>query len=133
MRQGFSALKYLHENNICHRDIKPENFLLYKEKKPDNIKLIDFGLAKKLSENEIMSNPNGTAYYIAPEVLKGEYTVKCDIWSMGVVLYIMMCGRPPFKGKSNPEIISSVLKGEYHFDYPSFETASEEVKDFISK
>ncbi len=133
MRQGFSALKYLHDNNICHRDIKPENFLLYKDKKPDNIKLIDFGLAKKLSENEIMSNPNGTAYYIAPEVLKGEYTVKCDVWSMGVVLYIMMCGRPPFKGKSNPEIISSVLKGEYHFDYPAFETASEEVKDFISK
>jgi calcium-dependent protein kinase len=76
MRQGFSALKYLHENSICHRDIKPENFLLYKEKDPDNIKLIDFGLAKKLSENEIMNNPNGTAYYIAPEVLKGDYTVK---------------------------------------------------------
>lgn len=133
MRQGFSALKYLHENNIWHRDIKPENFLLYKDKNPDNIKLIDFGLAKKLSENEIMSNPNGTAYYIAPEVLKGEYTVKCDVWSMGVVLYIMMCGRPPFKGKTNPEIISSVLKGEYHYDYPSFEKASEEVKDFIAK
>lgn len=133
MRQGFSALKYLHENSICHRDIKPENFLLYKEKEPDNIKLIDFGLAKKLSENEIMSNPNGTAYYIAPEVLKGDYTVKCDIWSMGVVLYIMMCGRPPFKGKTNPEIINSVLKGEYNFDYPSFEIASDDVKDFISK
>lgn len=52
---------------------------------------------------------------------------------MGVVLYIMMCGRPPFKGKTNPEIISNVLKGEYHFDYPSFEIASEEAKDFISK
>ena len=133
MRQGLSALKYLHENNICHRDIKPENFLLYKEKDPDNIKLIDFGLAKKLSENEIMSNPNGTAYYIAPEVLKGEYSMKCDIWSMGVVLFIMMWGRPPFKGKNNPEIINNVLKGEYHFDYPSFETATEDVKDFISK
>jgi len=133
MRQGFSALKYLHENSICHRDIKPENFLLYKEKNPDNIKLIDFGLAKKLSENEIMNNPNGTAYYIAPEVLKGEYSMKCDIWSMGVVLYIMMCGRPPFKGKTNPDIINSVLKGEYNFDYPSFESASEDVKDFITQ
>lgn len=133
MRQGFSAIKYLHENSICHRDIKPENFLLYKEKDPDNIKLIDFGLAKKLSKNEIMNNPNGTAYYIAPEVLKGEYTLKWDVWSMGVVLYIMMCGRPPFKGKTNPEIINNVLKGDYHFDYPSFETASDDVKDFISK
>ena len=106
---------------------------MYKDKDPDNIKLIDFGLAKKLSENEIMNNPNGTAYYIAPEVLKGDYNLKCDVWSMGVVLFIMMCGRPPFKGKTNPDIISSVLKGEYSLDYPSFEKASEEAKDFIAK
>lgn len=133
MRQAFGALKYLHSNNIAHRDIKPENFLLFKDNNPDNVKLIDFGLSKKLSENEIMSNPNGTAYYIAPEVLNGEYDNKCDIWSMGVVLYILLCGRPPFKGKSNPEIIKSVMKGEYNFDYPAFESASDEVKEFISR
>lgn len=131
MRQAFSALKYLHMNNIAHRDIKPENFLLFKEDDLDNIKLIDFGLSKKLSDDEIMHNPNGTAYYIAPEVLNGEYDYKCDIWSMGVVLYILLCGRPPFKGKSNPEIIKNVLKGEYHFDYESFSSVSDEVKAFI--
>jgi len=118
-------------NSIAHRDIKPENFLLFKENDLDNIKLIDFGLSKKLSENEIMHNPNGTAYYIAPEVLNGEYDNKCDIWSMGVVLYILLCGRPPFKGKSNPEIIKNVIQGEYTFDYPSFESVSDEVKEFI--
>lgn len=133
MRQAFAALKYLHLNHIVHRDIKPENFLLFKDNDSSNVKLIDFGLAKKLTENEIMNNPNGTAYYIAPEVLGGEYDEKCDVWSMGVVLYILLCGRPPFKGKSNPEIIKAVLKGEYHFDYPSFDNVSPEVKDFISK
>ena len=84
MRQAFYALCYLHEMSICHRDIKPENFLLYKEDDSSHIKLIDFGLAKKVTKNELMSTPNGTPYYIgipivtyfhiAPEVLKGSYT-----------------------------------------------------------
>ena len=65
------------------------------------IKLIDFGLAKKVDPKEVMSTPNGTPYYIAPEVLKGSYTTQCDNWSMGVVLYIMLCGKPAFKGKNN--------------------------------
>lgn len=74
MRQAFYALCYLHNNKICHRDIKPENFLLFKEDDDSYVKLIDFGLAKKISRNEIMNSPNGTPYYIAPEVLKGSYT-----------------------------------------------------------
>ena len=74
MRQAFYALCYLHNNKICHRDIKPENFLLFKEDDDSYIKLIDFGLSKRVSKNELMSSPNGTPYYIAPEVLKGSYT-----------------------------------------------------------
>ena len=74
MKQSFYALLYLHKNRICHRDIKPENFLLYKEDDSGHIKLIDFGLAKVVTPNEIMNKPNGTPYYIAPEVLKGSYT-----------------------------------------------------------
>lgn len=74
MRQAFYALCYLHNNKICHRDIKPENFLLFKEDDDSYVKLIDFGLAKRVSKNEVMNSPNGTPYYIAPEVLKGSYT-----------------------------------------------------------
>jgi calcium-dependent protein kinase len=90
--------------NFCS-DIKPENFLLFKEQDDSYIKLIDFGLAKRVSKNEVMNAPNGTPYYIAPEVLKGSYTTQCDNWSMGVVLYIMLSGKPPFGGRSNKEII----------------------------
>jgi len=64
----------LHTNRICHRDIKPENFLLYNQDDDSHVKLIDFGLAKKVGQNEVMNAPNGTPYYIAPEVLKGSYT-----------------------------------------------------------
>lgn len=74
MRQAFYALCYLHNNKICHRDIKPENFLLFKENDDSYVKLIDFGLAKRVTKNEVMTAPNGTPYYIAPEVLKGSYT-----------------------------------------------------------
>ena len=105
MRQGFYALLYLHTNRICHRDIKPENFLLYKENDDSYIKLIDFGLAKRVSRTTVMNDPNGTPYYIAPEVLKGSYTTQCDNWSMGIVMFIILSGRPPFGGKSNKEII----------------------------
>lgn len=133
MRQCFAALKYMHLQRIVHRDIKPENFLLFKEDDHSNIKIIDFGLAAINKGSDIMNKPNGTAYYIAPEVLKGDYDNKCDIWSMGVVLYILMCGRPPFKGDTNPDIIKSVLKGKFSFDYPSFDNATDECKDLISK
>jgi len=118
MRQAFYALCYLHNNKICHRDIKPENFLLYKEDDESHIKLIDFGLAKRVSRDEVMNAPNGTPYYIAPEVLKGSYTTQCDNWSMGVVMFIMLSGKPPFGGRSNKEIIESVLKGNYNIQTP---------------
>lgn len=124
-------MNYLHTNRICHRDIKPENFLLYKENQDEHIKLIDFGLAKRVGQNEIMNAPNGTPYYIAPEVLKGSYTTQCDNWSMGVVLFIMLSGKPPFGGKTNKEIIDNVLKGTYSYSNPVWGNISAEAKSFI--
>jgi len=133
MRQAFYALCYLHNNKICHRDIKPENFLLYKEDDESHIKLIDFGLAKRVSRDEVMNAPNGTPYYIAPEVLKGSYTTQCDNWSMGVVMFIMLSGKPPFGGRSNKEIIESVLKGNYNIQTPVWQQISNGAKDLIQQ
>ena len=120
-------------NILFIRDIKPENFLLYKENDDSHIKLIDFGLAKKVSQNELMTTPNGTPYYIAPEVLKGSYTTQCDNWSMGVVMFIMLSGRPPFGGKNNNDILNNVLTGTYDFSHPNWLQISDEAKDLISK
>jgi calcium-dependent protein kinase len=133
MRQAFYALCYLHNNKICHRDIKPENFLLFKENDDSYIKLIDFGMAKRVSRNEVMNSPNGTPYYIAPEVLKGSYTTQCDNWSMGVVMYIMLSGKPPFGGRSNKEIIDNVLKGTYNFNGSVWQAISSNAKSLISQ
>ena len=86
-----------------------------------------------MSKNEVMNAPNGTPYYIAPEVLKGSYTTQCDNWSMGVVLFIMLSGKPPFGGRSNKEIIENVLKGTYSLASPVWEKISDSAKDLISK
>ena len=95
--------------------------------------MIDFGLAKKVSANELMTTPNGTPYYIAPEVFKGSYTTQCDNWSMGVVMYIMLSGRPPFGGKNNNEILHNVLNGTFDFSSSVWQQISDDAKDLISK
>lgn len=133
MRQIFSAVAYLHSNKICHRDLKPENFLLKYPDDDSSIKLIDFGLSRKLNENEYMNDPNGTPFYIAPEILEGEYTEAVDNWSLGVILYIMLSGSPPFYGKDNKEILRAVQKGVYTLSLKPFVKCSIEVKDLISK
>lgn len=107
--------------------------MLFKENDDSYVKLIDFGLAKRVTKDEVMTAPNGTPYYIAPEVLKGSYTTQCDNWSMGVVLFIMLSGKPPFGGKSNKEIIDNVLKGEYSFKNPVWENISDNAKDLLAK
>lgn len=126
-----SQVRILQRHNSANRDIKPENFLLYKDNDDSHIKLIDFGLAKKVSQNELMTTPNGTPYYIAPEVLKGSYTTQCDNWSMGVVMYIMLSGRPPFGGKNNNEILHNVLHGSFDFSAAVWSNISDDAKDLI--
>lgn len=81
----------MHKNNIVHRDIKPENILFY-DRTSWRIKLIDFGTSQKVRPDHLMREPFGTPYYMAPEVIRGIYTKKCDVWSVGVILYIMIVG-----------------------------------------
>ena len=83
-----------------HRDLKPENVLIDKELN-NTLKIIDFGTSIMRKENESLTNTHGTSYYIAPEVLKKKYNEKCDVWSIGVILFILLSGKPPFDGKDD--------------------------------
>jgi calcium-dependent protein kinase len=103
---------YLHNKKIAHRDIKPDN-ILFETVDSLNVKLMDFGNSRKMGNNEGLSGVYGTAYYVAPEVLSGNYDEKCDIWSVGVILYMLLSGNPPFDGRSDLRILDSVKKGEY--------------------
>ena len=140
MRKILSSVKYLHEMGICHRDLKPENFLFVDKSEDAEIKLIDFGLSKRFGTpheahqtHEKMHTIVGTPYYVAPEVLKGNYEESCDLWSLGVILYIMLCGYPPFEGDNNKEIFKRVLQQQLEFDPEDWTTISKEAKDLISK
>jgi len=116
-KQLMNAICHCHSNNICHRDLKPEN-LLFLNKTDDDLKVIDFGLSRIFGEKDhTMKTKVGTAYYVSPEILLGEYDEKCDIWSCGVILYILLCGIPPFNGKSDNDIYRQISKKK--FSYPS--------------
>ena len=144
IKKMLSAIKHLHEHKICHRDLKPENFL-YSDDSPDaEIKLIDFGLSKRFGTNKITGKDGklekiklktvvGTPYYVAPEVLKGSYDNSCDIWSLGIILFIFLCGYPPFEGDNSKEIFKNVLKQKLVFDPVDWSVVSEEAKDLITQ
>ena len=125
------AIAHCHSRGITHRDLKPEN-ILFESLKPDaEIKLIDFGLSRKYSKDEKMHTILGTPYYVAPEVLKGEYDEKCDIWSIGAMTYLMLCGDPPFTGGSNNEIFKKIVKNEVKFNPYKWKNISSNAKDFV--
>ena len=134
MLQIVSAICYSHSNRIVHRDIKPENIMLEKTNN-DNllIKLIDWGGARYFSKNKKMSTIKGTPYYIAPEVLKEVYDEKCDIWSIGVIFYVLLCGYPPFNGDTDIEIMQNVQRGQFFFPEEEWDVISPEAKDLIRK
>lgn len=133
IRQISSALCHCHKLKVCHRDIKPENFLLKFENDISSVKQIDFGLAQQLVDGQTLTDPNGTPFYIAPEIIKGSYNYLCDNWSIGIILYVMLCGCPPFYGSNNKEIFTRILKGTYTFNLRPFKVCSDEVKDLIAK
>lgn len=131
MKQILSGICYLHKYNIVHRDIKPENILLESKNSLLNIKIVDFGLSAFFSKDYKLRDRLGTAYYIAPEVLKKKYNEKCDVWSCGVILYILLCGYPPFGGQNDQDIIKKVEKGKYYFDFNDWKNISDEAKELI--
>ena len=138
--QVFSGLCYLHENNIIHRDIKLENIMISDIEKDIItkeeyfwLKIIDFGTAKIFQKNKKEKTIIGSSYYIAPEVLKKQYNEKCDTWSIGVVLFMLITGVPPFDGKNDKEIIHSIQKGKYDKNNKKLLNYSKDVQDLLSK
>ena len=134
-RQILLALNYCHSENVVHRDLKPENFLFVDKTEQSDLKIIDFGLSKIMGSGKLqrMKTRAGTPYYISPEVLAGSYDISCDMWSAGCMLYILLCGYPPFYGDDNTEILQMVAKGVFDFDGEEWDDISADAKDLIKK
>lgn len=129
-----TAINYCHSHGVCHRDIKPENILFSDTDDLSSIKVVDFGLSRVFTvEDKIMTSIVGTTYYMSPEVINGNYNEKCDIWSAGCLLYIMLCGRPPFYAKNDSDLIRKINSKAYSFSYPEFDNVSIDAKDLITR
>ena len=133
LKQILGCINYCHQNNIVHRDLKPENVLLEQNREFDQIKIIDFGTSLVFDESKKLDEKLGTPYYIAPEVLAKNYGSKCDIWSCGVITYIVLSGIPPFNGASDQEIMKKVKVGKFSFADQIWGSISETGKDFITQ
>jgi len=132
IRDVLDAIAYCHSINVVHRDLKPENFLLANEDEDAPIKIIDFGLSRHADPTfGVMESRVGTPYYVAPEVLQRHYTSKCDIWSIGVIVYILLCGFAPFAGDNDYETMYQIENYELEFPSPEWDDISHEAKDFV--
>ena len=133
MKTLCEALSYLHKMNVVHRDLKPENILLATEAEDAPIKIADFGLARMVDNKEMMKTACGTPGYVAPEVLqnKGYSSGAVDMWSTGVILYILLCGFPPFYEEELPALFDQILKGRYDFPSPWWDNISDSAKQLV--
>jgi len=128
------AIDYLHGMGIAHRDLKPENLLLSDKSKNGKVMISDFGLSKIFNDEEVMKTACGTPGYVAPEVLKRQgYGKEVDLWSIGVITYILLCGYPPFYDQNNVELYKQILACRYEFEKPWWDNISEDAKGFIRK
>jgi len=133
MQQIVRAIYYMHENHVCHRDLKPENFL-FQTKDPiekNTLKIIDFGLSCKFTPDQVLTTKAGTPYYVAPQVLAGKYDQSSDMWSCGVIMFVLLCGYPPFYGENDADVLSKVRLGNFSFNASDWKNVSEDAKNLI--
>ncbi|CAD8065616.1 unnamed protein product [Paramecium sonneborni] len=130
-----SAVAYIHEQGMMHRDIKPENIMFTDRDIRSEPKLIDFGLSVKydsFSYNKLKAGV-GTPVYLAPEVIEGTYNEKCDVWSLGVLLFNMLIGYPPFYGRNRQELYENIQYQNLIFDRRHWRNSSDEIKDLLKR
>ena len=146
MEKIISAVAYCHEKGICHRDLKPQNILFCDETPNSQLKIVDFGISKiydpslsslkeelnDINKNKKMTSQIGTRYYLSPEAIKGSYTEKCDIWSLGIILYILLSGYPPFMGENDNQILQNIISCKFTFPNPEWKNISDSAKNLIS-
>mmetsp|Transcript_69493 Transcript_69493/g.226322 ORF Transcript_69493/g.226322 Transcript_69493/m.226322 type:complete len:537 (-) Transcript_69493:496-2106(-) len=132
-QQILRAVFYMHSKGIVHRDLKPEN-CVFATKEPlakSVLKVVDFGLSCRFAPGEVLYEKVGAPFYVAPQVLAGRYNNLCDLWSTGVMVYLLLCGYAPFNGKKEAEVLTKVRLGNFVFDDKSWGHVSEDAKDLI--
>jgi len=136
--QIVDGVEYLHSQGIAHRDLKPENLLCCEDDttgkyKPFRVVIADFGLSKVFNEDETLNTSCGTPDYVAPEVITAEssYDKSVDMWSCGVITYVLLCGFSPFLSSTQTGLFEKIIRAEYDFPDPEWTNISEEAKDFI--
>lgn len=134
MNNLLGCVNYFHKRNLVHRDLKPENILLDAKRDYSDIKVIDFGLARYTEcFGDELKGLVGSAYYVSPQVIEGEYTNLCDIWSCGVIAYALLSGFAPFDASTDAAVLEMVYDGRFDYDDPEWDHISELAKDFISQ
>ncbi|XP_071726416.1 calcium-dependent protein kinase 1-like [Rutidosis leptorrhynchoides] len=132
-RQMMTVVHQCHTMGVFHRDLKPENFLLLSTDEDSPLKATDFGLSVFFKPGDVHKDLVGSAYYVAPEVLRRHYGAEADIWSAGVILYILLSGVPPFWGETEKTIFEAVLRGDLDFVSDPWPSISSSAKDLVKK
>uniref|UniRef100_M4E0U1 non-specific serine/threonine protein kinase n=2 Tax=Brassica campestris TaxID=3711 RepID=M4E0U1_BRACM len=133
LTQILNVVAFCHLQGVVHRDLKPENFLYTSKEDNSQLKVIDFGLSDFVRPDERLNDIVGSAYYVAPEVLHRSYTTEADVWSIGVIAYILLCGSRPFWARTESGIFRAVLKTDPSFSEPPWPSLSFEAKDFVKR
>ncbi|XP_071686161.1 CDPK-related kinase 4-like [Rutidosis leptorrhynchoides] len=131
--QILSVASFCHLQGVVHRDLKPENFLFSTKDEESQLKVIDFGLSDFARPDQRLNDIVGSAYYVAPEVLHRSYNVEADIWSIGVITYILLCGSRPFFARSESGIFRSVLRADPNLSDSPWPSVTPEAKDFVKR